>query len=52
VPEAEAVSVTVPFVQLSVDGVPMLTVGGVVLCVTVVVAVAVHPFAGLVTVTE
>jgi hypothetical protein len=47
----EAVSVTLVTEQVNVAGTAMLALGGVMFCVTVCVAVAVHPFAGSVTVT-
>jgi hypothetical protein len=47
----DAVRVTLVTEQINVAGTAMLALGGVTLCVTVCEAVAVHPFAGSVTVT-
>jgi hypothetical protein len=47
----EAVNVTELLIQFNCAGVAMLTLGGVVFCVTVLDADAVHPFAGSVAVT-
>jgi hypothetical protein len=47
----DAVSVTLVTKQVNVAGAAILALGGVMVCVTVCVAVAVHPFAGSVTVT-
>ena len=47
----DTVRVTLVTEQVNVAGTAMLALGGVVFCVTVCVAVAVHPFAGSVTVT-
>ena len=47
----DAVRVTLVTEQVNVAGTAMLALGGVMVCVTVCEAVAVHPFAGSVTVT-
>ena len=47
----EAVRVSLVVVQFKTTGAAMLALGAVIFCVTVAEAVAVHPFAGLVTVT-
>jgi hypothetical protein len=48
----EAVMVTLVTAQVNCAGGAILMLGAVIFCVTVVDALAVHPFAGSVTVTE
>ena len=48
----EPVNVMLLTVQVSAAGGAMLAFGGVIVCATVTDALAVHPFAGSVTVTE
>ena len=47
----DAIRFTLVTEQVNVAGTAILALGGVTVCVTVCVAVAVHPFAGSVTVT-